>query len=136
MVEDFKKVESELKYEKEDTKIAKENVEKKLRKDPIERRLLGIAFWQESLLDVGRPNSGRPTSELTPSSGQPPEEYLPAGAFGSGVSGEDTSPYSPLFIPIASVVLISAGAGSVYFIRRKKAVPSSEIGADFEILDE
>ena len=86
--------------------------------------------------DVGRPNSGRPTSDLTPSSGQPPEEYLPAGAFGSGVSGEDTSPYSPLFIPIASVVLISAGAGSVYFIRRKKAVPSSEIGADFEILDE
>ena len=49
LVEDFKKVESELKYEKEDTKIAKENVEKKLRKDPIERRLLGIAFWQEGL---------------------------------------------------------------------------------------
>jgi len=40
-----------LKYEKEDTRIAKENVEKKLRKDPIERRLLGIAFWQEGLKD-------------------------------------------------------------------------------------
>ena len=48
LVEDLKKVESELKYEKEETEIAKVNVEKKLRKDPIERRLLGIAFWQES----------------------------------------------------------------------------------------
>ncbi|MFA6177331.1 MAG: DNA primase [Candidatus Paceibacterota bacterium] len=49
LMEDLKKVELELKYEKEDTKIAKENVEKKLRKDPIERKLLGIAFWQESV---------------------------------------------------------------------------------------
>lgn len=49
LIEDLKKVESELKYEKEDTKNAIENAEKKLRKDPIERRLLGIAFWQESL---------------------------------------------------------------------------------------
>lgn len=49
LIEDLKKVESELKYETEETKIAKENVEKKLRKDPIERRLLGIAFWQESM---------------------------------------------------------------------------------------
>ncbi|MFA6257773.1 MAG: DNA primase [Candidatus Paceibacterota bacterium] len=49
LMEDLKKVEFELKYEKEETKIAKENIEKKLRKDPIERRLLGIAFWQESI---------------------------------------------------------------------------------------
>lgn len=49
LTEDLKKVEVELKHEKEDTKIAIENVEKKLRKDPIERRLLGIAFWQEGL---------------------------------------------------------------------------------------
>ena len=49
LLEDLKKVESELKYEKEETEIAKENVEKKLRKDPIERRLLGIAFWQEGV---------------------------------------------------------------------------------------
>jgi len=49
LIEDLKKVESELKSETEETKIAKENVEKKFRKDPIERRLLGIAFWQESL---------------------------------------------------------------------------------------
>jgi DNA primase len=49
LIEDLKKVESELKYDKEETKIAKENVEKKLRKDPIERRLLGIAFWQEGM---------------------------------------------------------------------------------------
>jgi DNA primase len=49
LMEDLKKVESELKYETEEIKTAKENVEKKLRKDPIERRLLGIAFWQESM---------------------------------------------------------------------------------------
>ncbi|MEK7539286.1 MAG: DNA primase [Patescibacteria group bacterium] len=49
LMEDLKKVESELKSETEETKTAKENVEKKLRKDPIERRLLGIAFWQESM---------------------------------------------------------------------------------------
>lgn len=49
LMEDLKKVEFELKYEKEDTKTAIENAEKKLRKDPIERRLLGIAFWQEGL---------------------------------------------------------------------------------------
>lgn len=48
LLEDLKKVESELKNETEETKVAKENVEKKMRKDPIERRLLGIAFWQES----------------------------------------------------------------------------------------
>lgn len=47
--EDLKKVESEQKFEKEEIQTARENVEKKLRKDPIERRLLGIAFWQESL---------------------------------------------------------------------------------------
>lgn len=49
LMEDLRKVESELKFETEETKIAKENVEKKLRKDPIERRLLGIAFWQENM---------------------------------------------------------------------------------------
>jgi DNA primase len=49
LVEDLKKVELELKHETEETKIAVENVEKQLRKDPIERRLLGIAFWQESI---------------------------------------------------------------------------------------
>lgn len=49
LIEDLKKVESELKYETEEIKTARENVEKKLRKDPIERRLLGIAFWQESI---------------------------------------------------------------------------------------
>jgi len=47
--DDLKKIEHELKYEKEETKLAIENVEKKLKKDPIERRLLGIAFWQENL---------------------------------------------------------------------------------------
>ncbi len=51
LLEDLKKIQSELKSETEETKIAKENVEKKMRKDPIERRLLGIAFWQEGLKD-------------------------------------------------------------------------------------
>ena len=49
LIEDLKKVESELKSETEGIKIAKENVEKKMRKDPIERRLLGVAFWQENI---------------------------------------------------------------------------------------
>ena len=47
--DDLKKIEQELKYETKETETAKENVEKKFRKDPIERRLLGIAFWQESI---------------------------------------------------------------------------------------
>ena len=51
LLEDLKKVQSELKSETEETKTAKENVEKKMRKDPIERRLLGIAFWQEGIKD-------------------------------------------------------------------------------------
>lgn len=51
LMEDLKKVEFELKHEKEDTKTAILNIEKKIRKDPIERRLLGIAFWQEGLKD-------------------------------------------------------------------------------------
>jgi hypothetical protein len=49
LMEDLKKVESELKHETEETKTARVNIEKKLRKDPIERRLLGIAFWQEGV---------------------------------------------------------------------------------------
>jgi DNA primase len=49
LLEDLRKVESESKYETEETKTAIENVEKKVRKDSIERRLLGIAFWQESI---------------------------------------------------------------------------------------
>ncbi|MEI6280721.1 MAG: DNA primase [bacterium] len=47
LVDDLKKVESELRNEREEIKTAIENVEKKLRKDPIERSLIGIAFWQE-----------------------------------------------------------------------------------------
>ncbi len=49
LLEDLKKVQSELKSETKETEIAKENVEKKMRKDPIERRLLGVAFWQEGM---------------------------------------------------------------------------------------
>lgn len=49
LIEDLKKVISEMATESKEIKTALENVEKKLRKDPIERRLLGIAFWQESM---------------------------------------------------------------------------------------
>ena len=49
LMDDLKKVETELKSEREDTENTKVNLEQKLRKDPIERRLLGIAFWQESM---------------------------------------------------------------------------------------
>ncbi len=49
IMNDFKKVESESKFETEETKTAIENIEKRVRKDSIERRLLGIAFWQESV---------------------------------------------------------------------------------------
>ena len=49
LLEDLKKVQSELKFETEEIRTAKKNVEKKMRKDPIERRLLGIAFWQENI---------------------------------------------------------------------------------------
>lgn len=49
LLEDLKKVESLLKSETEEIKIAKENIEKRERKDPIIRKLLGIAFWQEGI---------------------------------------------------------------------------------------
>lgn len=45
--DDLKKIEQELRSDRDETETARENVEKKLRKDPIERRLLGVAFWQE-----------------------------------------------------------------------------------------
>jgi len=48
-LEDLQKVISEMTTESKEIKTAIENVEKKLRKDPIEKRLLGIAFWQESI---------------------------------------------------------------------------------------
>ena len=49
LLEDLQKVISEMTTESKEIKTAIENVEKKLRKDPIEKRLLGIAFWQESI---------------------------------------------------------------------------------------
>ena len=61
--EDLVKIEKEFKYEKEEIEKAKELENKIFRKDYIERRLLGIILWQKSLSDVGRPESGRPTSD-------------------------------------------------------------------------
>src|ERR1035437_8198165 len=47
--DDLKKIEQELKYEKEEIKEAGEVLNKLYRKDYIERKLLGIALWQNSL---------------------------------------------------------------------------------------
>jgi DNA primase len=45
--DDLKKIEQELKYEKEEIKEAGSTQNKLYRKDYIERKLLGIAFWQK-----------------------------------------------------------------------------------------
>jgi DNA primase len=45
--DDLKKIEQELKYEKEEIKEAGDTFHKLYRKDYIERKLLGIAFWQK-----------------------------------------------------------------------------------------
>jgi DNA primase len=47
--DDLKKVEQELKYEREEIKEAGDAFTKMYRKDYIERKLLGVAFWQKSL---------------------------------------------------------------------------------------
>ncbi len=47
--DDLKKVEQELKYEKEEIKEAGETLTKIYRRDYIERKLLGIALWQQTL---------------------------------------------------------------------------------------
>jgi DNA primase len=48
--DDLKKIEQELKYEKEEIKEAGEASAKVYRRDYIERKLLGIALWQQSLI--------------------------------------------------------------------------------------
>lgn len=47
--DDLKKIEQELKYEKEEINEAKESLKTMYRKDYIERKLLGIILWQETL---------------------------------------------------------------------------------------
>lgn len=47
--EDLKKIEHELKYEKQEIEDAKKSERTMFKKDYIERRLLGILFWQEAL---------------------------------------------------------------------------------------
>ena len=49
--EDLKKIEKELKYEKQEIEDAKKSGSTVFKKDYIERRLLGILFWQESQKD-------------------------------------------------------------------------------------
>jgi DNA primase len=51
--EDLKKVEQELKYEKEELDEAKETSKQLFRKDHIERRLLGIILWQKENKNPG-----------------------------------------------------------------------------------
>lgn len=57
-------------------------------------------------------------------------EVLQSNVISSGGIDNSSTP----IIPIASFVFIGAGAGVVYFIRRKKV--TKEDGDDFEILDE
>ena len=47
--DDLKKIEQELKYEKEEIVEAKESLDTVYRKDYIERKLLGIILWQKTL---------------------------------------------------------------------------------------
>jgi DNA primase len=47
--DDLKKIEQELKHENEEIKEAGKTLNKLYRKDYIERKLLGIAFWQQTL---------------------------------------------------------------------------------------
>ena len=62
-------------------------------------------------------------------------EELSASAVNSGALEENKkSSYPSSIIPITSIIFIGAGAGAVYFIRRKKVI--SKTGSDFEILDE
>jgi hypothetical protein len=59
--ERLKKIEQDLKYEKEEIKEVKETSSIVYKKDYIERKLLGIILWQKILL-----NSGRGTPEKEP----------------------------------------------------------------------
>lgn len=49
--DDLNKIEQELKYEKEEIKVAKKSLNTLYRKDYIERKLLGIILWQKTLLE-------------------------------------------------------------------------------------
>ena len=60
--ERLKKIEQELKYEKEEIKEATEALKTVYRKDYIERKLFGIILWQRALLEPPRRESGRRTS--------------------------------------------------------------------------
>src|SRR3989344_6693429 len=59
--ERLKKIEQELKYEKEEIKEATEALKTVYRKDYIERKLFGIILWQRALLEPPRRESGRRT---------------------------------------------------------------------------
>ncbi|MFA6257839.1 MAG: lamin tail domain-containing protein [Candidatus Paceibacterota bacterium] len=63
-----------------------------------------------------------------------PLENLGATVLQSDVVNSESSNNSNTpIVPIASFAFIGAGAGAVYFIRRKKVIPKE--GEDFEILD-
>ena len=82
-------------------------------------------------------DKGRAQSEVYSDALSFPAENLPALVSSSGISGQNSeNSLSPLTTTITSALFIGLGAGSVYFIRRKRAVLNSEVGADFEILDE
>jgi hypothetical protein len=67
-----------------------------------------------------------------------PIENLPALALQNNTEDLNSSQAIPvarmgIIIPV-SILFVGAGAGGVYFIRRKKVIP--QLGSDFEILDE
>lgn len=80
---------------------------------------------QRATPQEGNSTAGNSNTEI-------PTENLLASASTS--PGGSTPAISSPIIPLASLVFIGAGAGSVYFIRRKKVIPQA--GNDFEILDE
>jgi len=51
--DDLKKIEQDLKYEKEELQVAAETVNNLQRKDHILRKLLGIILWQKTLREEG-----------------------------------------------------------------------------------
>ncbi|MFA6520541.1 MAG: lamin tail domain-containing protein [Candidatus Paceibacterota bacterium] len=62
-------------------------------------------------------------------------ENLRALAINSGATdGLSDNTFSSFYVLVLSLIFIGAGATAVYFIRRKKV--ATEVGGDFEILDE
>ncbi len=82
------------------------------------------------------PTAVEPPQEITPAPDrQIPIENLSASVVESNVlKNNDNNSYSPMIISLIAFVFIGGSAGTVYFIRQKKIIPSA--GDDFKMLDE